>query len=379
MNFSPAQGLCLLGAFQAFQLCVVALILKVENRRANGILALAIGIIGLLLFMGTFRFGNSELSSYRYEWIHAWGTLAMLVSPLIYLYIRVAIGGFHFRPQTFLHFLPALIHFCLLIPLWILTYEERAQLVETYLDLELYRSFLPRVRIGALQAVLYWIACFILVRRFERHSAQTASFSDILHLSWLKWLTHLLIVLLIMLALGRLIAFAYVEIIGIAAFTMFLTAVNITVMAKPELFQGIPLALQLPTKESSQEGNDGKYSNSSLDEPRKKAIASKLYTYFENESPYLNDALTLTDVSQALGISRNHVSQVVNEVFQKSFHDFVNEYRIEAAKKFLLDPEKDYLGIDGIALEVGFRSRSVFYSAFKKREGKSPAVWRKTV
>ena len=377
MTFNLIQLICLLGAFQALQLCIVALLLRVENRRANELFAIAVGMIGLLLFMSVNRFSEGGLANYRYEVVHAWGTLAMMVSPLIYLYIRTSIGALRFRSVTLLHFLPSLIHFCLLVPVWVLGPEVREKLVQQYLSLELYRSFIPGVRIGVIQAVAYWIGSFIWVRRFERHMEETASFSDQLHLRWLKWLTHMLVVLLGMLALGRLVAFTHVETIGIAAFTLFLTAVNVCAMARPELFQGIHGELRFSEEDPSVVETAEKYEGSSLNETRKSAIARRLNQWFETESPYLRDELTLTDVSRKLGVTRSHLSQVINQTLNKTFHDFVNDYRIEAAKAMLENPEMDHLGVDAVAMEVGFRSRSVFFTAFKKRTQQSPAKWRK--
>ena len=47
--------------------------------------------------------------------------------------------------------------------------------------------------------------------------------------------------------------------------------------------------------------------------------------------------------------------------------DFINKYRIEEARKRLLDPRKAHLTILAIAYDVGFSSKSpVFNSAFKK-------------
>jgi len=376
MTFNLIQLICLLGAYQALQLCIVTLLLKVEDRRANELFAVAVGMIGLLLFMGIFRFGEVGLESYRYEVVHLWGTLAMLVSPLIYLYIRTSVGAFRFRHLTLIHFLPSFIHLCLLIPIWVLGPESRERMVQNYLELELYRSFVPGVRIGAMQAVAYWLGSFFWVRRFERHMAQTASFSDQLHLRWLKWLTHMLVVLLAMLALGRLVAFAHVEMVGIAAFTLFLTAVNVCAMAKPELFQGIAEPLRMGEGDRGEDGAE-KYEGSSLSETRKTAIATRLDQWFRSEAPYLEDDLTLADVCGKLNVTRSHLSQVINQTLNKTFHDFVNDFRIDAAKGMLEDSEMDHLSVDAIAIEVGFRSRSVFFTAFKKRTQQTPAQWRK--
>jgi len=49
----------------------------------------------------------------------------------------------------------------------------------------------------------------------------------------------------------------------------------------------------------------------------------------------------------------------------------VNLFRIEAAKKLLQANSK--LTIEAIGQECGFKSKSSFYSAFKKRTGTTPS------
>ena len=120
-----------------------------------------------------------------------------------------------------------------------------------------------------------------------------------------------------------------------------------------------------------------KYEHSQAGDEQKQEIARKLRTWFEKEKPYLDDQLTLGQVSEAMRQPRNLLSQVLNETEEKSFYDYVNDYRINAAKALLEDASQDHISVDGIAVEVGFRSRSVFYTAFKKRTNATPASWRR--
>ncbi len=59
------------------------------------------------------------------------------------------------------------------------------------------------------------------------------------------------------------------------------------------------------------------------------------------------------------------------------FNDFINYYRIQDAKKMLLDEDNKNYTISSIAFDTGFSSLSSFNSAFKKIEGKTPSSYRK--
>ena len=75
-------------------------------------------------------------------------------------------------------------------------------------------------------------------------------------------------------------------------------------------------------------------------------------------------------------MSTSHLSQTINELLGQSFSDFVNSYRIEEAKRKLVDPACKHLSVLGIAEEVGFNSKSSFNSVFKKHTAMTPSEFR---
>jgi AraC-like DNA-binding protein len=73
-----------------------------------------------------------------------------------------------------------------------------------------------------------------------------------------------------------------------------------------------------------------------------------------------------------------HVSQVINEVYQKNFNTLLNEYRIKEVCRRLNDfSNYGNLTIEAVGMSVGFRSRSNFESTFKQNVGMSPSEYRK--
>ncbi len=375
MKIDAAQTILYLGAVQALQLCLVALFGAGGDRRGNRPLACAMAVLGLLLLLVAERLGPRPLADYPYPVLHAWGTLALLVSPLLYLHVRLAIGGYRWQPRALWHFAPALLHAALLLPLPLLAAEQRAELLRRYLELELYRSLLPGLRLGALQALFYWSLSFIWVRRLERHMAQNVALTDREHLLWLKWLTSLLMGLLLVLALGRATAIGPLDQLVPLGFSLFLLSVNSLVLLRPSLLHGFPALLRLPEQADEEEPAAAERSE---DERRvDQQLGEQLKAYFVRERPYLREALTLVEVAAALRVARGQLSRVVNETQGKSFTEFVNDYRVKQAMALMRDPAQTHLSVDGIALEVGFRSRSVFFAAFKKRTEQTPAAWRK--
>ncbi|KAB1160360.1 AraC family transcriptional regulator [Tenacibaculum aiptasiae] len=92
---------------------------------------------------------------------------------------------------------------------------------------------------------------------------------------------------------------------------------------------------------------------------------------------YLKPDLTLSKLSNLIGESTQKTSSIINEYGKRNFNDFINYYRVEEAKKMLLDSKNEKFTISSIAFEIGFGSLSSFNSAFKKFEGITPSNFRK--
>ena len=95
----------------------------------------------------------------------------------------------------------------------------------------------------------------------------------------------------------------------------------------------------------------------------------------EEEKLFCDEDLTLGRLSDALGLTKNQLSQFLNKYHEKNFNNFVNGYRIDEAKKILLEEPKRQ--IISIAFAVGFNSYSAFHSTFKKMTGITPASYRR--
>ncbi|WOI35276.1 helix-turn-helix transcriptional regulator [Tritonibacter scottomollicae] len=93
----------------------------------------------------------------------------------------------------------------------------------------------------------------------------------------------------------------------------------------------------------------------------------------ENDHLYRNPNLSLWDLSKHIGVTSNHLSQTLNETIGSTFFDYVNRWRVEEAANRVRDSSDTILAI---AYDVGFNSKSSFYSAFKKHLGVTPSVLR---
>lgn len=122
------------------------------------------------------------------------------------------------------------------------------------------------------------------------------------------------------------------------------------------------LNLSIPKKES--------YTNK-IDENLARNILLKITTAFEAQKIYKRPDLTLSLLAKELNVRPQFLSQLLNDNLNKSFNQFINEYRVEEAKRLL--KEDAHLKIEAVGIECGFNSSSTFYSTFKKITGTTPS------
>lgn len=114
-----------------------------------------------------------------------------------------------------------------------------------------------------------------------------------------------------------------------------------------------------------------------ISETKSSNIIAELYTLMEEEEVHKNPLLSRLDLANKLEISEGYLSQIINQEINKSVIQFINEHRIETAKKLLHNTEFNKYSVEAIGLEAGFKSKSAFYNAFKMSFGISPGAFRK--
>lgn len=122
-----------------------------------------------------------------------------------------------------------------------------------------------------------------------------------------------------------------------------------------------------------------KYERSGLSEETAQKYLHQLLQLMDEQKPYLNSELTLSQLAALVGISSHNLSEVINSLRGKNFYDFINAYRIEQTKRDLIDPSKQHLKILSIALDAGFNSKATFNTLFKEQTGVTPSEFRKNI
>ena len=123
--------------------------------------------------------------------------------------------------------------------------------------------------------------------------------------------------------------------------------------------------------------NTDKYAQSNLSDGKKEEILRLFVNLMVDEQVFTDQDIKLNVVAARLEVSRTYLSQVINETYSQNFTAYINSYRINLAKTYLLSEEYDKYSIQGIAEIVGFKSVSAFNTSFKKSIGLAPSYYRR--
>jgi AraC-like DNA-binding protein len=103
----------------------------------------------------------------------------------------------------------------------------------------------------------------------------------------------------------------------------------------------------------------------------------KVQAGMEEHKFYLKHNLNIEEFSKRIDLPIKEVSAVINKHYGTNFFEFMNKYRVEEAKRLLLDESCADMTVLDILLQAGFNSKSAFHRFFNRLVGVSPTEFRK--
>lgn len=98
----------------------------------------------------------------------------------------------------------------------------------------------------------------------------------------------------------------------------------------------------------------------------------KLGKLLINDKIYRLNTLSISSLSEKVGVNQRTLSEMLNHRYGKNFNEFINEYRVKEVIEKIESKEHESTTIIGLAEAVGFKSNSAFYRAFKNYTGTTP-------
>jgi AraC-like DNA-binding protein len=362
--------------FAAAQGLFLALVLYTQqrgNRRANRVLALLILLFSLRL-VETVGYWTKYLLEFPHFWLTT-VSFSFLFGTLLYFYAKFLTSeNVKLSKRDLLHFLPFALYLGWLISFYRLSGEIKLRMLQRILAVENFEVPWPYFVLFLLQISHMLLYTWLTLRLLKAHSQSVKGNGLSLEKISLNWLRRLttgfgsFVLLMLLYVIWLQLGFPYsraVDALVLIAMAGQIYIIGYMTLRQPEIFSGT-LAIK----------NSPKYEKSTLTPARAEIYLSKLLQLMETEKLFTNSDLKLQDLAHKLNLSPHHLSQIINEQCRQNFFDFLNQYRIAEAKRYLTHPEKQNYTILSIALEVGFNNKASFNTAFKKHTGMTPSQFR---
>jgi AraC-like DNA-binding protein len=362
------------------------LISKRKKSDPDRILALWMFLIVVYLFF-FYLFYTGEVFNYPFL-LGVERPFPLLHGVFLYLYVgslaRQLPGN---RKLLFLHFLPVTAMYVYLIAFFLLPAEQKIQVYRNHgAGYEWFNTL--RSAAITMSGVFYVMWSVLLLKRHQKNIR--AQFSDLeeVNLLWLQVLTYGLG------AIWFLVIFFQSDVLINTGVVVFIFLIGFFGVRQGEIFTATRLmegsngerkkmgdvaspAIGAPPDQPLAIGNESrkKYPKSGLTEETAGKLHQQLKRKMVEEALYKKSDLSITDLSSALGVHPNYLSQVINQEEKKNFYDFVNAYRIEEFKRLVANPRNRQYTLLSLAYDCGFSSKASFNRCFKKCTGKTPSQY----
>jgi len=225
--------------------------------------------------------------------------------------------------------------------------------------------------------VMFGIMCLIDIRHCRQQIRNRYSNVDQIDLGWLNFLVVAFLVIRIwavfvavaIIASAHLsfdIDFNTMGLIGNYTTFILVSALIFFSLMASSLFEGVDSPEELVQIEAERDKAD-------ID----LAIATKIERYMDQQKPFLAHILTLEQLANQLEIPSRTLSHIINHHFKHNFFEFINQYRVEEAKRILSDSEQRSKTMIDVMADCGFNSKATFNTFFKKLVGTTPSQYRK--
>jgi AraC-like DNA-binding protein len=361
----------LLGIAQGIFFGSLLIIMRSPNRRANRFL----GALFIAFSISISHFLFLRLHAYA-VWPFLMGMsfpVLFLFGPLEYFYVKILTDRTTtLGKRALLHLIPFVLAFAVNLPFFLMSNADKLVYVENMQNPRLVHMGLFVGVVQVIHLFLYVQAALRILNQYDHRIRETKSSIEKISLAWVRAG-----------AFGLLAVFSYILLLivlqmsGVHAIAFY--SLSVPIIVSLVIYVLAYLGLRQPEIFSPADETVRKYERSSLTPERVEEHAARLSEHMSSNRPHLESELTLPMLADQVGIPPHHLSQVINTRFGSNFFDFINNYRVEEAKRLFLDKSKAPYTILAIAQEAGFNSKTAFNTAFKRATGQTPSVYRSTV
>lgn len=285
---------------------------------------------------------------------------AYFLGPLLFLYLKfLSKKEAIFHKIYFLHFVPGILSFLYMIPLWTLPRQKK---IEILTDMFFYKDF----------SFLFYLTILPVISFFAYFLALSIEHGGILKEKKAQVNFYFAFMLSIW-AFGIVSGFYTFLFSSLGSIKISSLVLAISILYLYLLNQRYPDYMQIFAK-SIRKNKEQKSILKNID---LSLLEKKIEKLFHEEKIFIQEDLTLAALSKELEITPHQLSKFLNDKKSSNFNSFLNGYRVQEAKRLIA--EKQNFSIIEIAYACGFHSLSVFNATFKKNTGVTPSAFKKII
>ena len=375
INLHPLNFLIISGILQSVILACILLFYRSGNKIANRLIGIFVLICGLHFSWSLIIDTNLADIFKPVFWVPYSYLLA--IGPLLFFYAKALTTiDFKIGAKASIHFLPVL--FEVLIQAYFISESNRSN--RLFYDVPGFLIF-RIIEFGgtAISILVYGKQCLSLIKAHEAWALANFSNQKDITLTWLSKLIKYLLALWIFWLAFELsfILFLQFQLHLLPVYVLLYVLLGMITYSNYWIaIQALIKSEVLTEKKNAILPPDNANVYSRLSEAEIKRIADALSDLMLTEKLFLHETLSLRTLASKVQKDPNLISYILNNFFHKSFHDYVNDFRIEEVKNKIADPAYSHFKIVEIAYECGFNSKATFNRVFKKSTGKSPSEYK---
>lgn len=333
-----------------------------------------------------------------------------LPGPCLYWYVRGNLEDrIRLRKSDLLHLLPFAISLIGIFPYLWTPFQYKLETVDAlFLDPNIPKFAPPNwlipvewnllLRPGMLMA--YAILCIWLVvksQRFFSVSPTVAQYQWVFLRNWMILLSGILFLISVpslflsyFYSVDIDVDFSRINAYSMSSFTVYSqTLISITLLIFPQILYGIPRSTSTPalfkasdnslpgeTRSEDRPDRSGATGDEAEDMVQSEdpfvELSQRILRFMEEQKPYVDLDFTLEVLAKSMEVPKHHLYYCFQNILKTKFTRLRTEYRIEHAKKLLVEADLTKTTLNILGKESGFASTSAFYSTFKSEVGCSP-------
>ena len=224
------------------------------------------------------------------------------------------------------------------------------------------------IGIGTLWRLAYALLTILMLWKYKRTLDEERSDSDDFSLNWLVWILAVIsvfnIIDLVRLNVQQSIPYE-LNVLGQGINNAVWLITTIIIIIKFQVLKQTPQSVD----NSSDTGANLNTTNEAYN-----SIFQELDKLITSNQWFLKSRLTLSDISNLTGLQTRDISRSINVVTEKSFNEYINNYRVDFVCTLLR--KNTNKSLSDIAAEAGFSSKASFNKVFKQISGVTPTEYK---